>query len=91
MTGSNGCDELCARCLVRGEPSPFGEAAPRARDDESRRGEQVMFAQHEVGGKVARCPPIEQRRSLWAELIHQIAQRRPLGGVEEHSGHVDRA
>jgi hypothetical protein len=89
--GSNGRDEICEPCLLQCEPSPFGESAPRAGDDESRRGEEVVFTQDEVGCEVVRCPRIKERRSLWAEFVQQIAELRALDGIEEQSGHVDPA
>jgi hypothetical protein len=44
-----------------------------------------------VGREVVRCPRIEERRSLWAEFVQQIAELLALDGVEEQFGHVDRA
>ena len=79
------------RCLLQCEPSPFGEPAPRAGDDESRRGEKVVFTQDEMRREVVRCPRIEERRSLRAEFVQQIAELLALDGVEEQLGHVDRA
>jgi hypothetical protein len=70
---------------------PFREPAPRAGDHESRRGEKVVFTQDEVGREVVRCPWIEERRSLWADFVQQIAELLALDGVEEQFGHVDRA
>jgi hypothetical protein len=73
------------------EPSPFGQPAPRAGDDKSRRGEHVVFAQREVSREVVRCPRIEERRSLWADLVQQIAELLAFDGIEEQLGHVDTA
>ena len=69
----------------------FGEPAPRTRNDESRRGKGVVFTQSEVGREVVRCPRIEERGSLWAEFVQQIAKLLALDGVEEQFGHVDKA
>jgi hypothetical protein len=69
----------------------FGEPALRTRDDESRGGKGVVFTQSEVGRKVVRCPWIEERGSLRAEFVQQIAKLLALDGVEEQFGHVDKA
>ena len=50
-----------------------------------------MFTQSEVGCEVVRCPRIEERGSLWAEFVQQIAQLIALDGVEKQFGHVDKA
>ena len=89
--GSNGRDEIGEPRLSQCEPSSFREPAPRARDDESRRGEKVVFTQDEVGREVVRCPRIEQRRRMWSELFQQFAELLALDGVEEHIGHAGRA
>ena len=90
-SGSNGRDEIRELCLLQRKLSPFGEPAPGAADDKSRRGQQVVFTQHEVGRQVVRCPRIEERRSPRADLVQQIAELLPLDGVEEQAGHVHRA
>ena len=46
-----------------------------------------MFTQDEVGGEVVRRPGIEERRSLWSELVQQVAELRALDGVEEQFAH----
>lgn len=84
--GANGRDEISESCVLQGEPSPFGEPAPSAWDDETRRGEEVVFAQDEVSREVMRRPRIEERRSLWAEFVQQIAELLALDGIEEQLG-----
>jgi len=88
---SDGRDEIGERCLLQREPLPFGEPAPRSGDDESRCGEKVVFTQDEVGREVMGCPRIEERGSLWADLVQQIAELLALERVEEHLSHGDGA
>jgi hypothetical protein len=87
-TGLNSRDEIREpSCLPQSEPSSFGEPAPGAGDDESRRAQWVVFTQHEVGGEVVRRPRVENRRSSGAEFIQQVTELIALDGIEQHIGH----
>src|SRR5689334_9129909 len=76
--GPDGRDEICERRLRQRAPSPFREAAPCSGNDKSGRGEIIMFTQNKVRGKVVGRPRREHRRSLRAELVHQVAELLPL-------------
>ncbi len=58
--------------------------------DESRRSQEVMLTQDKLRRDVMGCPGIEDRRSLWAEFVQQIAELLALGSVEKQVSHVDR-
>jgi hypothetical protein len=47
-----------------------------------------VFTQDEVGGEVVSGPRIEERRSLRAEFVQQIAELFALKGVEDPTVHV---
>jgi hypothetical protein len=83
-------DETCEHCRLHCEPPPLGEPAPGAGKDEPRGSKQVVFTQEEVRGEVVGSPGVEERRSLWAEFVQQIAELLALDGIEEHVGHVGR-
>jgi hypothetical protein len=87
--GSNGCDEICERSLLQLKLSPLGEPGPRSGDDKARRGKEVVFTQHEVSREVMRCPRIDERRSLWSDLLQQIAKLLAFDGVKVELGQVD--
>ena len=88
--GSNSRNEIFERCLLPCEPTAFREAPPGAVGDEPWRGEEVMFTQDELRRDVMGCPGIEERRSLWAELVQQIAELLAFDSVEKQVSHVDR-
>ena len=66
---------------------PFGHARPRAGKDQPRTGDGVVLAQPEVDGEVTRRPGREDGRGVGAELVEQVAERRPLVGVEPGRTH----
>ena len=58
--------------------TPLGETFEGARQDEARAGNEIVFAQDEVGGKIVRGPAIEQCGNGGAELVEQIAELEAL-------------
>jgi len=67
---------------------PFGEAAPRAGQDEPWAGQTVALAQDEMRGDIAGRPRREQSRRVRTELVQQVTEPCPLGGVEVRTGHT---
>jgi len=90
-TRSNRRDKIGEPCLFQSEPAPLGKLAPTAGDDESWRGEMVMFTQHKMCSEVVRCPPIEKRRGIGAEFVQQIAELCALDRVKPLVGHEQQA
>src|SRR5690606_26301160 len=72
--------------LVAPGPGPVPQAAPEAREplaaQDDERGPRVALAQHQVGGEVQRRPALAQRRRPGPDLEEEVAERRPLTGVE---------
>ncbi len=65
----------------------FGEAAPRAGQDEPGSREVVAVTEDEVRGEVAGRPRREKSRRLGTELLEQVGEPRPFDAVEELVGH----
>jgi hypothetical protein len=63
--------------------SPLSDAAPRTAQEKPRAGEGVMLAQDEVRGEIAGRPRRQESRRLGTELVKQVAELCPLGGIED--------
>jgi hypothetical protein len=50
-------------------PASLGESLERAGEDETGSGDEVMFTQHKVGGKVLGGPAVEQRGCVGSEFF----------------------
>ena len=62
--------------------SSFGEPTPRAGQDESGSGEEVVLAEDEVRGEIAGRPRLEEGRCVGTEFVEQVAEPCSLDGVE---------
>jgi hypothetical protein len=60
----------------------------RSRKDEAGAGEEIALTQHDVGGEVVRCPALEQRGYVAAELFEEIAQCKALLRVKRKILHI---
>ena len=49
-----------------------------------------MLAQDEVRGEIAGRPRHQESRRLGTELVKQVAELCPLGGIEEQTRHIAR-
>jgi len=68
--------------------SAFGQATPRAGQDESRPGERVVLPEGKVRREIACRPRIEQGWCVRSELVQRVAELRPFDAVDEHLGHI---
>ena len=73
--------------LFESDPLAFSEAAPRARNDETRCCEEAMFAKNQMRREVMGCPRTQQSRCKRAQVFQQVAELLTLDGVEEDLGH----
>jgi hypothetical protein len=55
--------------------------------NERRSSEEIVFAQHEVGGEIVCGPVVEQRGARGPELVEEIAELGPLLRIEGQSRH----
>jgi hypothetical protein len=62
--------------LTLGQPDPalLGEPLEGPRQDQARSGNEIVFAQHQVGGEIMSGPTVEQGRNRRAELIEEITE-----------------
>jgi hypothetical protein len=87
--GADPCDEP-REVLALGQPgpTPLGEPSEGTRKNEARAGNEIAFAQHEVGGQIVSSPALEQCGSGRTELIEEITQLMALVRVERNIRHA---
>jgi hypothetical protein len=68
-------------------PTPLREPLEGPRQNEARASDEIVLAQHEMGGEVVRSPPAEQGRNRRAELVEKIAQLKALLRIERDVTH----
>jgi hypothetical protein len=87
--GADPCDEP-REVLALGQPgpTPLGEPSEGTRQNEARAGNEIAFAQHEVGGEIVSSPALEQCGNGRTELIEEITQLMALVRVERNIRHA---
>jgi len=64
------------------------QAAPGSGQNQPGAGQRIALAQHQMRGQITGRPRRKQGRRPRAELAEQVAQLRPLSGVQEQAGQM---
>ncbi len=62
-------------------PTPLGETFEGTGENDARPGNEIAFAQHDVGGEVVSSPALEQCWNGRAELVEEITELKALSHI----------